>query len=154
MIKGNLVPNITIFDEKGNIDKAKTEWHMRWMFEKGVNGLFITGSYGAGPIMSVAERIEVYQMAKKVAGEFDNIKLIAHAGDINTVNAVKLAKAAEDLGVDVIGAVPPYYYKFDEADVIKYYQAIISAVKTPVYAYNNPGTTRFTFTLDTVKRLQ
>lgn len=154
MIKGNLVPNITIFDGQGNIDKAKTEWHMRWMFEKGVGGLFITGSYGAGPIMTVAERIEIFNLAKQVAGEFENIKLIAHVGDINTVNAVELAKAADELGVDAIGAVPPYYYKFEESDVINYYKEIINAVKTPVYAYNNPGTTRFTFSLDTVKKLQ
>jgi dihydrodipicolinate synthase/N-acetylneuraminate lyase len=154
MIKGNLVPNITIFDAEGNIDQPKTEWHMRWMFQKGVGGLFMTGSYGAGPIMTVTERTEIYKMAKTVADEFNNIKLIAHVGDINTVNAVQLAKAAEEIGVDAIGAVPPYYYKFDESDVINYYKTIISAVKTPVYAYNNPATTRFTFTLDTVKRLQ
>ena len=29
MIKGSLVPNITIFDTTGEIDRTKTEWHMQ-----------------------------------------------------------------------------------------------------------------------------
>ena len=47
MIRGSLVPNITIFDAAGSIDLAATRWHMEWMFSKGVDGLFLTGSYGA-----------------------------------------------------------------------------------------------------------
>jgi len=49
MIKGSLVPNITFFDARGDLDIEKTKWHMRWMFEKGLDGLFLTGSYGSGP---------------------------------------------------------------------------------------------------------
>ena len=70
MIKGSLVPNITIFDSNGNLDPEKTKWHMRWMFEKGLDGLFLTGSYGSGPLMTNEERIEVFKAAKEVASEF------------------------------------------------------------------------------------
>ena len=52
MIQGSLVPNITMFDSNGNLDIEKTKWHMHWMFEKGVDGLFLTGSYGSGPMTS------------------------------------------------------------------------------------------------------
>ena len=62
-IKGNLVPNITLFDAQGNIDEAKTLWHMNWMFSKGVDGLFLTGSYGAGPLMTNEERISIFRLA-------------------------------------------------------------------------------------------
>lgn len=47
MIQGSLVPNITIFTEDGDLDLARTRWHIDWMFSKGVDGLFLTGSYGA-----------------------------------------------------------------------------------------------------------
>ncbi|MEW6548761.1 MAG: dihydrodipicolinate synthase family protein [Spirochaetota bacterium] len=153
-IKGNLVPNITIFDEKGNIDEAKTLWHMKWMFSKGVDGLFLTGSYGAGPLMTNEERISIFRLAKKAASEFGGKILLPHVGCIDTKNTVALAKAAEEIGVDAVGAVPPFYYKHSDEVVVEYYKAIIDAVSIPVYAYNNPETSRYTFNLKTIQKLK
>lgn len=154
-IEGSLVPNITIFDADGCIDEAKTLWHMNWMFSKGVDGLFLTGSYGAGPLMSNEERISIFRLAKKAATNQCVKKiLLPHVGCIDTVNAVKLAKAAEDIGVDAIGAVPPFYYKHNDDVVVEYYKSIIDAVNVPVYAYNNPETSRYTFSLKVVERLK
>jgi 4-hydroxy-tetrahydrodipicolinate synthase len=154
MIKGSLVPNITIFDAAGNVDIEKTKWHMRWMFSKGVDGLFLTGSYGSGPLLSVEERIMVFKAAKEVADEFTGKILLPHVGCIDTQSTVTLAKAADEIGVAGIGAVPPFYYKHSEELIIGYYQEILDNINTPLFAYNNPGTSRFTFTLSTVRKLQ
>ncbi|MDQ2084562.1 dihydrodipicolinate synthase family protein [Xanthobacteraceae bacterium Astr-EGSB] len=153
-IKGSLVPNITLFDADGRIDAAKTRWHMEWMFAKGVDGLFLTGSYGAGPLMSNEERVSIYKLAKQSASGFSGKILFPHVGCIDTNHAVALAKAAEAIGVDAIGAVPPYYYKHTDDAIVDYYRALIQAVKLPVFAYNNPETSRYTFNLKTVQRLQ
>lgn len=154
MIKGSLVPNITFFDSRGNLDREKTKWHMRWMFEKGLDGLFLTGSYGSGPMMTNEERVDVFKAAKEVASEFTDRILIPHVGCIDTESTVELAKAADGIGVDGMAAVPPFYYKHSEDLVIEYYKEILQSVNTPVYAYNNPVTSRFTFTLSTIQRLQ
>jgi dihydrodipicolinate synthase/N-acetylneuraminate lyase len=154
MITGSLVPNITFFDAEGNLDIKKTKWHMRWMFEKGLDGLFLTGSYGAGPMMTNEERIEVFKGAKEVASEFEGKVLLPHVGCIDTESTLELAKAADEIGVDGIGAVPPFYYKHSEELIINFYREIVESVDTPVYAYNNPGTSRFTFSLGTVHKLQ
>jgi 4-hydroxy-tetrahydrodipicolinate synthase len=154
MIRGSLVPNITFFDAAGNLDLPKTKWHMCWMFEKGLDGLFLTGSYGSGPMMSTQERIQVFQAAKEVASEFEGKILLPHVGCIDTRSTVELARAADEIGVDGIGAVPPFYYKHSEDLIIRYYQEIVDSVSTPVYAYNNPATSRFTFSLGTVQKLQ
>ena len=94
MIQGSLVPNITIFDENGRLDREKTEWHMHWMLEKGVDGLFLTGSYGAGPLMNNKERVEVFRLAKEVAKGFSGKILLPHVGCIDTESTVMLAKEA------------------------------------------------------------
>lgn len=154
MIKGSLVPNITFFDQKGQLDLEKTRWHMRWMFEKGVDGLFLTGSYGSGPMISIDERVDVFKAAKEAASEFEGKILIPHVGCIDTESTIKLAEAAEKIGVDAIGAVPPFYYKNTEDWIVGFYKDLIESVKTPVFAYNNPETSRFTFTLKTVQKLQ
>ena len=154
MIRGSLVPNITFFDADGNLDISGTRWHMRWMFEKGVDGLFLTGSYGSGPLMTLDERMEVFAAAKQVAAGFAGKIVLPHVGCIDTKSTVELAKAADALGVDAVGAVPPFYYKHAEPLVIDFYRSIVTAVETPVFAYNNPETSRFAFTLNTVRQLQ
>jgi len=153
MIKGSLVPNITIFDEAGRIDIEKTRWHMDWMFGKGVDGLFLTGSYGAGPLMTNEERVSIFELAKDVAKRYPGKILLPHVGCIDTAHTVELAKEAERIGVDAIGAVPPFYYKHNDEAVIAYYKAILAAVKTPLFAYNNPETSRYTFNLKTARTL-
>lgn len=154
MIKGSLVPNITIFHENQKIDMQKTKEHMKWMFDRGVDGLFLTGSYGAGPLMTNEERIQIYKLAKEVVGDYPGRYLMAHVGCADTASTIELAKAADEIGVEGISAVPPFYYKYEEDQIIQYYKDIIDNVNTPVYAYNNPTTTRFTFSLNTVKKLQ
>lgn len=153
MIKGSLVPNITIFDEEGRIDFEKTRWHMDWMFGKGVDGLFLTGSYGAGPLMTNEERVSIFKLAKEVSRKYPGKILLPHVGCIDTAHTVELAKEAEKIGVDAIGAVPPFYYKHSDEAVIGYYKAILAAVKTPLFAYNNPETSRYTFNLKTARAL-
>jgi dihydrodipicolinate synthase/N-acetylneuraminate lyase len=153
-ITGSLVPNITIFDADGSLDAARTRWHMEWMLGKGVDGLFLTGSYGAGPLMSSEERVAVFRLAKEAAGKFQGKVLLPHVGCIDTAHAVELARAAEAIGVDAIGAVPPFYYKHTDDVIVEFYKALIEAVKLPVFAYNNPETSRYTFNLKTVKKLQ
>jgi dihydrodipicolinate synthase/N-acetylneuraminate lyase len=153
MIQGSLVPNITFFDAQGELDREKTGWHIQWMFEKGVDGLFLTGSYGSGPLMTIEERLEVFRIAKSVAAGFPGRILLCHVGAIDTKSTLALARAAEEIGVDGVSAVPPFYYKHSEELVIRYYQELIESVHTPVYAYNNPETSRFAFTTGTVNRL-
>ncbi|MCA9907023.1 MAG: dihydrodipicolinate synthase family protein [Anaerolineae bacterium] len=154
MFTGSLVPNITIFDAEGKLDLAKTQWHMRWMFERGVDGLFLTGSYGSGPLMTNDERIAVFETAKAVAAEFEGKALIGHVGCIDTASTVTLAQAAEKVGLDAVSAVPPFYYKHSEDLVLQFYRDLIGATSLPVFAYNNPETSRFSFTVGTVRKLQ
>jgi dihydrodipicolinate synthase/N-acetylneuraminate lyase len=154
MFTGSLVPNITFFDSQGKLDLAKTKWHMEWMFARGVDGLFLTGSYGAGPLMTVEERSLIFQAAKDSAAAFGGRQLIAHVGCIDTASTLRLAQEAERIGMDAVGAVPPFYYKHSEDLVLQFYKDLIDAVRLPVFAYNNPETSRFSFTLNTVRRLQ
>jgi dihydrodipicolinate synthase/N-acetylneuraminate lyase len=154
MFKGIITPNITFFREDNAINHDLCEWHIRWMFDNGVNGLFLTGSYGGGPLMTNDERISIYRLAKRVAGDYPDRFLIAHVGCADTPSTVALAKAAEEIGVTAIGAVPPFYYTYTEDSVVEYYKAICDAVSLPVFAYNNPFTTKTTMNLKMIRRMR
>lgn len=153
-IKGVLVPNITFFKADNTIDYDLCRWHIHWMFERGVDGIFVTGSYGAGPLMTNEERISLFRLAHEVSQQHPGTYVIAHVGCADTASTVALAKAAEEIGCEAVGAVPPFYYSYKEEQVIGYYKAVAEAVQIPLYAYNNPTTTKTTMTAEMVKKLQ
>jgi len=74
------------------------------------------------------------------------IAVIAQVGAASTEETLTLAKHAEKTGVDVVAAVPPYYYSYDETAILEHFRQIVKAVKIPVYAYNIPRTSGFTIT--------
>jgi len=154
MFKGSIAPNITFFTADGSLDLEKTRWHMRWMFQKGLDGLFLTGSYGAGPLMTSEERIAVFKTGKAETNNYPGKFILAHVGCIDTKSTVELAQAAQAVGVEGISAVPPFYYKHSEDLIIQFYREILESVQIPVFAYNNPETSRFTFSMNTIRKLQ
>jgi dihydrodipicolinate synthase/N-acetylneuraminate lyase len=154
MIKGALVPNITLFTQKGDLDLEKTGWHMKWMLDKGANGLFLTGSYGSGPLMSMEERLKIFHAAKELVEKYPDGVIIPHVGCIDNKSTIELARAADELGAYAFGAVPPFYYKHNDDAVYGFYKELIESVRTPVFGYNNPETSRYTFSLGMVQKLQ
>lgn len=134
-IKGIIPPVITSFDQQGNFDETAQREVIRFLLPH-VHGFYPTGTYGSGPIMTNEERKKVAQVIlDEVAGK---VPVIIHVGACNTALAVDLAKHAEAAGADAVASIPPWYYKYPEADLLDYYRALIKAVKIPVFLYNNP----------------
>lgn len=153
-IEGVLSPCITIFEKNGKIDSDATYDLWKEMLDNKVDGLFVGGSYGLGPIVTVEERLEMFEIAKRLKQEFPDRVIIAHVGSPDTGSAVQLAEKAEEMGFDAIAAVPPWYNKYNENQIYNYFVDIINATKLPTFAYNNPSTSGFSFTLPFVKKLQ
>jgi dihydrodipicolinate synthase/N-acetylneuraminate lyase len=89
--------------------------------------------------MTSEERKRVAEIVIKEKG---NALAIIHVGAPSTAEAVDLARHAEAAGADAVGAIPPYYYAYSQAQLIEHYRALIKAVKIPVFVYNNPELSR------------
>lgn len=132
---GIIPPIITSFDKYGNVYEKGCRNVIDFQLPY-VDGFYICGSYGCGPLMDVDERKKVLEiMAEQVNGK---ATVIAHVGSISTQSTIELAKHAEATGADAIGVVPPYYYTHSEENLINHYKAVLDAVNIPVYAYDNP----------------
>lgn len=141
-IKGALVPSLTFFDKDGNIDEKFTYWHMNWVLDNGVNGLFVTGTYGSGYLMSPEQRVRVYELAKKATDGHPGTFTVAHVGSNDTAQSVYLTEHARDLGFDAVSAVNPYTFKYRDDELTGYYRDLVEAAEgMPVFAYNNPSLT-------------
>ena len=139
-VKGIIPALITPFTVDGKVDEQKLRKHVDYLVPK-THGLFICGSYGSAPMMSVEERRRVAQVVvEQVNGR---VPVIVQVGTPDTASTVVLAKHAQEIGADVVAAVEPYYYIHTQDAIYKHYAAIIDAVTIPVYIYNNPRYSNF-----------
>lgn len=144
--RGVITPVITLFDKTGEVNENEQRKLVSFLINAGVEGLFICGSFGSGLIMSKDQRNKVLEIC---FDEVNNrIPCIAHVGSTSTQTSVELAKYAEHLGFHSISAVPPFYYTYNDDEILTYFSTLIKSVNVPVFAYNNPYTTGVLLTPD------
>lgn len=149
-LEGVIPPMIVPFDEHGEVDEKALREFTRFLL-RSVDGLFILGTYGCGPLLRVEERKRVAEIVvEEVNGK---VPVIVHVGSISTKDAVELAKHAQTIGADAISSVPPFYYHHAEEDVFFYFKRLLDAVSIPVYVYNNPKTVGYGVSVNLLKRL-
>ena len=107
---------------------------VEYFIKKGLKGLYLTGSTGEGFLLSHEERVRIYKTVVESAK--GRLKTIAHIGCFSTMDAVKLAKAAADVGVDWISSVAPVYFGqgFDQA--YDHYKILSEATPLPFLVYS------------------
>ena len=134
--KGVIPAVLTVFDKEENIDEAGMRQLVSFLIGKGVNGLYLTGSTGEGFTMTSEERKKVVEIVMdETAGR---VPVVVHVGAIGTKISIDLAKHAESVGADGISSVPPFYWKFNENQIVKYYEDIANSCSLPMIVYNVP----------------
>lgn len=151
-LKGVIPPMITPFKANGDLDEESLKQLVTYLNGK-VNGLFICGSYGCGPLMSLEERKRVAEIVRKYAS--DDMQVVVHTGTTNARDTIELSLHARDIGCSAASAVGPYYYKYKSMDLIGYYGEILRATKDfPFYAYHNPQFQGYETELEVFKKLK
>ncbi len=123
----------------GKVNYPMMERLLQRQIEAGMEAVVICGTTGESPTLSDAEKLEMFRRAKKFAA--DRCMILAGTGSNNTEHALALSKAAEDIGVDGLLVVSPYYNKATPEGLVTHYSAIAGAVHIPVIAYNVPSRT-------------
>jgi dihydrodipicolinate synthase/N-acetylneuraminate lyase len=152
-LKGVLPPMITPFDKEGNLDVENLEKLVTFLKDR-VNGLYICGSYGSGPMMSVGERKKVTEITVKIIN--NKIPIVTHTGTTNTRDTVELTKHAEKVGCNAVAAVGPYYFHHNEDSLLEFYGSMLKSVSSdfPIYVYHNPKFSGYEIPLSTMKKLK
>ena len=150
-LMGIIPPLTTPFAADGQVYEAGLRRVVEFQIEAGSHGLFICGTYGSGPLMTVAQRKVVHEIV--VDQVKDRINIVAHVGAASTEQAVELAQHAVSVGIPYVSSIPPFYYRHDERTVIEFFRTLASSVDAPVYVYNNPKTSGVTITPSMLPRL-
>ncbi|WP_163151282.1 4-hydroxy-tetrahydrodipicolinate synthase [Anoxybacillus sp. MB8] len=142
---------VTPFDNKGNIDFAKTTQLVNYLIENGTDSLVVAGTTGESPTLTTEEKLALFRhVVEVVAGR---VPVIAGTGSNNTRASIELTKKAEEIGVDAVMIVAPYYNKPNQEGIYQHYKAIAESTSLPVMVYNIPGRAVVNISVETIVRL-
>ncbi len=150
MFSGCITALITPFKD-GVLDAEGLKANIRFQLAAGVSGILVCGSTGEAPNLTEEEWAEVIGIAvSEVKGK---IKVLAGAGTNSTQKSIKQVKKAEELGVDGVLIVAPYYNKPTQEGLYRHFRACAEATKLPVIIYNIPPRSVVNVLPATVERL-
>ncbi len=112
---------------------------IEFQIENGTDAIISCGTTGESSTLSSQEREDVIRYTLDKVNK--RVPVIAGCGSNDTKHALELSKQAEDLGVDGLLIVTPYYNKASQDGLIKHYYYIADKVKTPIIVYNVPSRT-------------
>lgn len=142
---------VTPFDENNKINYSKMAELIDAQYTGGTSAIIINGTTGENATQPLDEHEEfVAFCVKHNAGR---MKVISGVGSNDTMTSIRLAKHAEQAGVDGILMVTPYYNRTNQAGVIEHFTYVADRVKVPMIVYNIPGRTTVSITAETYKIL-
>jgi 4-hydroxy-tetrahydrodipicolinate synthase len=116
----------------------------------GVDSIGALGSTGAAPLLSREERAAVL---RTVVEHADGTPVIAGIGALRTRDVLAHADDAQAAGARALLLAPVSYQPLTADEVVELFRTVLAAVDAPVVLYDNPRTTRFTFTPELYARI-
>lgn len=111
----------------------------------GVDTIGVLGSTGNYAYLTRAERARVVQLAVEHAAD---VPVMAGIGALRTREVLALADDAQAAGARGVLLAPVSYQKLRDDEVFGLYETVTRALSVPLCVYDNPGTTRFSFSDD------
>lgn len=142
---------VTPFDTNGQIDFAKLTELIEHLIENGTEALVVAGTTGESPTLTTEEKVSLFKHTVSIVA--GRIPTIAGTGSNSTQASIELTKKAEDVGVNAVMVVTPYYNKPSQKGMYEHFKAIAESTKLPVMLYNIPGRSVVNMSVDTIVSL-
>lgn len=151
MFRGLSAFPVTPMDQQGRVNTDELRLLLGRLGAAGVDSVGLLGSTGSYMFLSRAERRRAIEAAADSLAK--RTPLIVGAGAMRTDDAQMLARDAKAAGADGLLLAPVSYTPLNENEVFEHFMAVASVTDLPLCIYNNPGTTRFSFSNALVARL-
>ncbi|MGW9550401.1 dihydrodipicolinate synthase family protein [Citricoccus zhacaiensis] len=116
----------------------------------GVDSITALGSTGSYAYLDREERARVARAAVAHAG---GVPVFVGIGATRTSQVMAHAEAAQEAGAAGLLLAPVSYQPLTEEDVFELFRTVTRNSSVPVIVYDNPRTTRFTFTTELYARI-
>lgn len=142
---------ITPFNDDGTVDYEGAATLAKHLVANGSDGILVCGTTGEGAVMSDEEKVLLFKTIVAAVG--GTASVIANTGSNDTHHSIELTKKAEEVGVDGVLVIVPYYNKPNQEGCFQHFKAVASSTSLPVILYNVPGRTGGNLLPATVKRV-
>lgn len=136
----------------GEVDYQSMGQLIDWQIEQGIGALIICGTTGEASTLTDKEHIETVRYAVNRADR--RVPVIGGAGSNDTKHAIDMSLELEEVGVDGLLLVTPYYNKCTKKGLVAHYNAIADQVETPIILYSVPSRTGVNISPDSVRELR
>ncbi|TDK24083.1 dihydrodipicolinate synthase family protein [Arthrobacter crusticola] len=126
----------------GAVDEAAFVHLVARLREARADSITALGSTGSYAYLTTDERARVARLAVEHAGP---VPVFVGIGALRTSQVLEHADRAEQAGASALLLAPMTYQPLTEDEVFGLYRAVTEHSPLPVIVYDNPGTTRFTF---------
>ncbi len=151
LFKGAGVALITPFNEDETVNYDMLGTLIDRQIEAGTDAIIICGTTGEPATMSEEEKISVIEYTVKRVNH--RIPVIAGSGGNSTKLVIDFSKKLQDLGVDGLLIVTPFYNKATQQGLYEHYSAIAKAIDLPIIMYNVPSRTGCNILPETAMKL-
>jgi 4-hydroxy-tetrahydrodipicolinate synthase len=126
----------TPFTVDGELDEAGLRRNMRYLTDGlQVDGVFCTGNMGEFWALTTAERRRVVEIVVEEAqGKCLTIAQTAHHAAHETV---ALTRHAQEVGVDYVALINPYYPPMDEAAIYEWFAFVAARVDIGIWMFDS-----------------
>lgn len=140
-IKGLVAATFAAYHPDGSLNLGLIPELVEKLIADGLNGIYICGTNGEGPNLTVEERMAVAETYIRAVNK--RILVLVHVGHSSIAEARKLAQHAAETGADAISSVAAFYFKpVSVQNLVACMAEIASAApRLPFYYYHMPSLT-------------
>lgn len=151
VFKGCAVALVTPFLPDGRADFKRYEEIIEWQISEGIDAIVTCGTTGEASTLNDIEHLEIIKFCVDTVAK--RVPVIGGAGSNDTRYGANLARRIEQVGVDALLLVTPYYNRCSQSGLIKHYHTLIESLSLPCILYSVPARTRVNIEPGTVAEL-
>ncbi|MBX9770864.1 MAG: 4-hydroxy-tetrahydrodipicolinate synthase [Candidatus Obscuribacterales bacterium] len=138
---------VTPFKDDLSIDYKAVGSIVEHLINNGTSSIVVAGTTGESPTLEAEEKHVLLRAV--VAAASGKAKVIAGAGSNSTAQTIENCKKAQEVGVDGLLIVAPYYNKPSQLGLLAHFETVMKSVKVPTMLYNIPGRTGVNISVET-----
>jgi 4-hydroxy-tetrahydrodipicolinate synthase len=142
---------VTPLDEGEALNESALRQLVNHLTEGGVHGLFALGSQGEFWAFDLGEKRRILEVV--VDETSGRVPVYSGTAAVSTRETVALTCMAEEVGVDAVSVLTPFFVSPTQQELYEHYAAIAEATSLPIVLYSNPGRTGIRLTPETLARL-
>lgn len=150
-LKGIIPPLVTPLSDRDTLDVGSLERVIEHVIAGGVSGIFLLGTTGEGPSISVRLRRELIATACRLVR--DRVPVMVGVTDTSYIESLDLASHADESGASSIVVAPPPYFPISQAELAAYMTTLAQESPLPILLYNMPSHCKVSFAVETVSQL-